>query len=295
MDLLLSRILPLVSIPATRPSQLPPTSQHPPHLKTNLFPGVSPANIRFSHNTLAVITCLESGRLKRLRKTLVKALSFGAVLWDIIDGQEFIGGAPFNLAAHLAQCDVEAFLLTRIGQDRLGENALREISRFKVNPQWIQIDLRRPTGWAKVTMDSKGQPSYQFPDDPAHLFIEPDTSMMHSLRRENFDVFCFGTLEQKEEVARRTLKNLITTLDCRHIFYDINIRLDFYPQPILRQSLDQSTIVKLNLEELQMVTERLYGKALEERQFAEQLFGDHAVDVVCITKGSCGCSVHTQN
>ena len=122
----------------------------------------------------------------------MKALSFGAVLWDIIDGEEFIGGAPFNLAAHLAQCDVETFLLTRIGQDRLGENALREIARFKVNPQWIQSDPHRPTGWAKVTMDSKGQPSYQLPDNPAHLFIESDASMMYSLPSENFDIFCFA-------------------------------------------------------------------------------------------------------
>ena len=50
----------------------------------------------------------------------MKVLSFGAVLWDIIEGQEYIGGAPFNLAAHLAQCGAQVAMMTRVGQDRLG-------------------------------------------------------------------------------------------------------------------------------------------------------------------------------
>jgi hypothetical protein len=29
--------------------------------------------------------------------------AIGEVLWDIIRGQEHIGGAPFNLAAHLSR------------------------------------------------------------------------------------------------------------------------------------------------------------------------------------------------
>ena len=33
----------------------------------------------------------------------MRALSFGEILWDIIEGAARIGGAPFNLAAHLAK------------------------------------------------------------------------------------------------------------------------------------------------------------------------------------------------
>lgn len=33
----------------------------------------------------------------------MKVLSFGELLWDIIEGKPYIGGAPFNLACHLAK------------------------------------------------------------------------------------------------------------------------------------------------------------------------------------------------
>ena len=35
--------------------------------------------------------------------TMKKVLSYGEILWDVIDGQAKIGGAPFNLAGHLAR------------------------------------------------------------------------------------------------------------------------------------------------------------------------------------------------
>ena len=46
-----------------------------------------------------------------------RVLAIGEVLWDIIRGQEHIGGAPFNLAAHLARLGCAASILTRIGAD----------------------------------------------------------------------------------------------------------------------------------------------------------------------------------
>ena len=54
-----------------------------------------------------------------------KVLCIGEVLWDIIRGQEHIGGAPFNLAAHLARLGCEASILTRIGSDARGAGGNR--------------------------------------------------------------------------------------------------------------------------------------------------------------------------
>ena len=48
-----------------------------------------------------------------------KILSFGEVLWDVINGQAYIGGAPFNLAGHLAQLGEGAFLYSKVGGDSL--------------------------------------------------------------------------------------------------------------------------------------------------------------------------------
>ena len=38
---------------------------------------------------------------------MISALSFGEILWDIIEGEAHIGGATFNLAAHLSKMGAE--------------------------------------------------------------------------------------------------------------------------------------------------------------------------------------------
>jgi len=59
----------------------------------------------------------------------MKALLFGKILWDIIDSKPYIGGAPFNLAAHLTNMGFKPTLITSVGNDVLGRKALREVEK----------------------------------------------------------------------------------------------------------------------------------------------------------------------
>ena len=53
----------------------------------------------------------------------MKVLSFGEILWDIYPDKKYIGGAPFNFAAHLAKHGEEIYMLSCLGKDSLGEEA----------------------------------------------------------------------------------------------------------------------------------------------------------------------------
>lgn len=223
----------------------------------------------------------------------MKALSFGEVLWDLIDGKEHIGGAPFNVAAHLSLLGYESFVLTRVGKDRLGEAALGAMDRLGVVRTYTQVDPERPTGWARVSLDSKGVPTFAFPDNPAYNFIAADTVTLASLKRLKLDAVCFGTLVQKGEVSRESLLKVLKAAGARHVFYDVNIRVNFCPLEIVRSSLSLSTIVKLNDDELPKISTLLYGSSLDERDFSSRLRSDFPVEVVCITKGAAGCSVYS--
>jgi fructokinase len=222
-----------------------------------------------------------------------RVLAIGEVLWDIIRGQEHIGGAPFNLAAHLSRLGCQASILTRIGTDPRGRAAVNEMTKFNVDTSLVQLDSRRPTGWAMVELTGDGVPTFSFPDDPAYNFIEADDAVLSRLVETKFDAVCFGTLAQKGEQTRRSLMRLLQAVRAPHVLYDVNIRLDFYPQDILRQSLGFSTMVKLNVDEARLVAERLYGVAMPEGDLALRLFADFPVRVVCVTKGAEGCTVHT--
>lgn len=221
----------------------------------------------------------------------MKVLSFGAVLWDIIGGQEYIGGAPFNLAAHLAQCGAEVSMMTRVGADRLGERAREEMTRLGVGTTLVQTDAHHPTGWAQVELSGEGVPTFRFPDDPAYNFIEADEACLQGLSAAQFDVICFGTLEQKGEVTRRTLHRLLKSVKPRHVFYDVNVRLDFYPESILRAAVSHATVVKLNEDEVRLIGPALYGGELSEQDFVKRLCTGSPVEVVCVTKGPDGCAI----
>ncbi len=221
-----------------------------------------------------------------------RVLAIGEVLWDIIRGEEHIGGAPLNLAAHLSRLGCQACILTRIGTDARGQAALEEMKRLGVDTSLVQFDSRRPTGWAMVELTGDGLPTFSFPDDPAYNFIEADDPMLGRLADARFDAICFGTLQQKGEQTRQSLMRVLRSVPATHVLYDVNIRLDFYPQDILRQSFAFSTVVKLNADEARLVAQRLYGVMLPEGELASRLSADFPVRVVCVTKGAEGCTVY---
>jgi fructokinase len=223
----------------------------------------------------------------------MRSLSFGAILWDLIDGKELIGGAPFNVAAHLARLGAESHMLTRIGQDRLGENALVHMERLGVSQRFVQTDPVHPTGWAAVDLDGQGKATFSFPDDPAYEFITAEEMLLSKLRDNPPDTLCFGTLEQKGQVTRQALLRILETVSFREVLYDINIRLDFYPVDILTTSLAYTSILKLNDDEAQMVSRRLFGEDLGENELCGRLLKEFPVRVICITKGAEGCYIYS--
>nr|WP_269851378.1 PfkB family carbohydrate kinase [Methanosarcina horonobensis] len=60
----------------------------------------------------------------------IKALTFGEALFDIIKGTAHLGGAPLNLAAHLAKLGAKPAVLTAVGKDELGEILLSRLKKW---------------------------------------------------------------------------------------------------------------------------------------------------------------------
>lgn len=90
----------------------------------------------------------------------MKALLFGEILWDIIDSKPCIGGAPFNLAAHLTNMGFKSTLISSVGKDALGRKALKEAKKRGINSSFIRIHPYLPTGIVEVNLDEKRHPAY---------------------------------------------------------------------------------------------------------------------------------------
>ena len=72
-------------------------------------------------------------------------------------------------------------------------------------------------------------------------------------------VVCWGSLAQRNAVSRRTILALVDAapVGCLRLF-DINLRLNYYDERIVRDSLERADIPKLNEDELPVVA-RFFG------------------------------------
>ena len=220
----------------------------------------------------------------------MKALSFGEILWDIIEGNEHLGGAPFNFAAHVAQCGNQSFMISRLGRDFLGMKAYNRSKVHGVDVSLIQWDQTYPTGIVDVTLDN-GQPDYVIRENVAYDFIEPNAPLKF-LTDHVFDVFYFGTLAQRNEVSANTLLNILERNVFRHVFYDVNLRKKGFTDEIVKRSLSLSTIFKLNSDEVAVISKMLVGDALGHEDFCrcvQKLYPN--ILTVIITASERGCYV----
>ncbi len=177
-----------------------------------------------------------------------KILTFGEIIWDIFGEERHIGGAGLNFAAHAARCGAESSLLSAVGRDALGENALSALSASLVDTEHIQ-KKERPTGTCLVTLDKSGIPSYHVTEGTAYDAITLSEEDIGRLRCERFDVLCFGTLIQRSPTSRAALRKLCESLSFEEIVCDINLRDGCYDKDSILFCLNHATILKLSDEE----------------------------------------------
>ncbi len=175
----------------------------------------------------------------------MKLLSFGEVLWDVYPDGKFIGGAPFNFAAHIAKHEHEAYLCTSVGRDAFGKETLELLSKFRIHSDCVSILSDKETGQCLVSLDERGVPSYQLLSDVAY-----DEIHMPNFSHDFFDTLYFGTLAMRSEFNQHTLMKILQNFQFQEIFVDINIRSPFYSAETIDFACKHATILKISQEEL---------------------------------------------
>ncbi|AKB75007.1 Fructokinase [Methanosarcina lacustris Z-7289] len=223
----------------------------------------------------------------------MKVLTFGEALFDIIEGSAHLGGAPLNLAAHLAKLGAKPAVLTAVGRDKLGKILISRAKEMGVDTSYILIDDKRPTGTVTVKLEDEGIPLFAINEGVAWDAITPDERRFEALAAEEWDVFCFGTLAQRSEENRKTLKRLLSGIKAKHFFYDVNLRAGFYRKEWILSSLEHSTILKMNEEEAVTISSMLFGTTYACRTLCRLLMDRYQkISVICITKGPEGAAVY---
>ena len=179
---------------------------------------------------------------------MMKLTVFGEILWDVFDEEKKIGGAPFNFAAHAAREGADIRLLSAVGKDALGDEALHACARLNLSVDDIaRVDY--PTGRCQVTLEN-GTPVYDLSGDYAYDHI-PLPEDLANAPADVVTAFYFGTLAQRGTDSRATLKALLSgDTQYDEVFLDINIRQDYYSEELIDDSIRAATILKISREEI---------------------------------------------
>lgn len=210
---------------------------------------------------------------------------FGEVLADVFPGRSVLGGAPFNVARHLRLFGLHPLLISRIGEDALGEQLLQEMARLGLDASGFQHDPHYPTGQVRVVLENDGH-RFDILPDQAYDQLCADTTR-HTLAQHTPRIAYFGTLAQRSPRSKQAAQTFLQSVDCP-LFLDINLRPPWVDRDILTHSLAAADIVKLNDEELTSVA-GLFGFA-EASPFdqAARLAQQFELRQVLVTCGAAG-------
>lgn len=222
-------------------------------------------------------------------KRLVVGL--GEVLWDMLPEGRKIGGAPVNFAYHAGQFGIDTMAVSAIGNDKLGEDTIAEMNGKHLNHIFPSVPY--PTGSVQVKLDEKGVPAYDIKENVAWDNI-PFTNEIESVAR-NCQAVCFGSLAQRNAVSRSTIRKFIesTPSGCIRIF-DINLRQNFYTSNVIRDSLEHCNILKINDEEIMLVSRMFNYDSSNIENVCRTIMEDFSLEMIILTCGTKGSYIFTK-
>ena len=214
-----------------------------------------------------------------------KVLVFGEILFDIIDGKEFIGGAPFNFVYYLKTLGIDVIFVSAVGNDKRGEKAIELGKKIGIDTSFINI-VDIPTGIVDVYIEN-GKPSFNIKYPSAWDYIKISSEMAERIKEENPQYFYFGSLSLRSENSYNTFNFLSSMMNNTVKFCDINLRKPFYNKEILSFLLKKADILKLNDEEIEEISEilKIKGDMREKMVKIGERFG---IRYICTTMGEKG-------
>lgn len=184
-------------------------------------------------------------------------VGMGEVLWDVLPDGKKIGGAPANFAYHVSQFGLPGCVVSAVGHDALGKEIIETFASKGLDRLIAEVPY--PTGTVNIEIDPEGIPRYEFAENVAWDNI-PFTHQLEALAQKTKAV-SFGSLAQRDIVSRTTINRFLDAMPRQSgslIVFDVNLRLNFYTREILQNSMERCNVLKINDEELDIIS-RMFG------------------------------------
>jgi fructokinase len=219
-------------------------------------------------------------------------VGMGEALWDCLPEGRKIGGAPANFAYHVGQFGFKSLAISAIGDDQLGAEIKQKFDQRGL--AYMLETVPYPTGTVQVTLDSAGIPCYEIMENVAWDNI-PYSSSLEDIAA-NCRAVCFGSLAQRSQVSRETINRFLDVMpdtEDTYKIFDINLRQHFYCKETIENSFRKCNVLKINDEELVIISEMFGCVGLSQEDACRKLLEDYQLRMVILTCGTSGSYVFT--
>jgi fructokinase len=218
-----------------------------------------------------------------------RVVVFGEMLVDQFASGPVVGGAPFNVARHLAALGLAPLMISAIGDDAPGQRLEAELARHGLRDVGVQRRGDLPTGVVDVTLSDDGH-RFHILEHVAWDAIEGDQALAAMRDGEGPTSPCWlyhGTLALRAPVSRSAARRLIQHAPDRR-FVDLNWRAGQLDSDIALEVARGARVLKVNDAELELVCAwlQVHPRGLEaQARVAQAALG---VPLLLVTRGELG-------
>jgi fructokinase len=214
--------------------------------------------------------------------------AFGEILWDCLPSGRHAGGAPFNVAAHLAQLGVSASLISAVGQDALGDEILKVADDKGIHTQFVgRAHPGLATGTVLVTLDASANATYEIVQPVAWDEISVPAEVLVALARAR--ALIFGSLAGRSPYNLAQLDRLLDVKGPLK-FFDVNLRPPFAAPALVIALARRADVIKLNDDEVgQLAAWVKTGETTFHTPHSEEALADACATLADATNTSCVC------
>lgn len=190
----------------------------------------------------------------------IPILCFGEALWDHLPSGKRAGGAPMNVALHLKKLGQQVSFASRVGRDVLGAELISFLRASGMDLALIQQDEKLHTGEVKVKLDKYDSPRYDILENVAWDNIQLTDALVSAFAHAQ--VIVYGTLASRANTTKNSLLKLLDTPALK--VADANLRMPYIDREVVDALLSRADIIKLNEEELHLLSKWINISGTEE-------------------------------
>jgi len=214
----------------------------------------------------------------------LRITAIGEILWDVYPDKKRLGGAPFNFIYHVWKILGSANFISNVGNDEYGKEILNFLDKKKFPADFIYIDNEHPTGTVTVKLNDDKTPQFKISAECCYDYITLNEES-NRLINEETGLLYFGTLSQRGNISRDTIELLLGKKI--KYFCDLNLRHNFFSEEMIEKALDNSNVIKLNIDELNKL-KSIFGLSNDDVKAMEQLKEKYNIDLISVTLGENG-------